>query len=332
MNRRVLVTGGDGQLGRTMADLGRGAGVVGVGRAGLDLTDSDSIAASLDRWRPAVVVNAAAYTDVDAAESDEATADEINHLGAARLARACADRGIDLVQVSTDYVFDGTVPPAAARSGAADPGPADTAGPVDPARAPALEPDDPVGPATAYGRTKLAGERAVLGAHPAATVVRTSWVYSGPDRTTHRLGGSDFVHTMMRLEAERELLQVVDDQWGSPTCARTLAIGLVQLAHGITDGRVDARGRIVHLAGSGRTTWCGLAREVFRGLGADPQRVHACTTEEYPRPAPRPAFSVLSTRSWTDLGLDGPAPWEEDLRAVLSGLRRRPGAPVDHAD
>lgn len=304
--RAVLATGGDGQLGRVLASMGAAPGLRAVGRRGpdgLDLADTDSIVAALDRVRPDLVVNAAAYTDVDGAEADEETADAVNHLGAARLARVCADRGVDLVHVSTDYVFDGSVP-----------------GGGDPASAPGLEPGDPVGPTTAYGRTKLAGERAVLHEHPSATVVRTAWVYTGALRAAHGLGGSDFVATMIRLEAEREEIAVVDDQWGCPTYSRVLADELLQLAYGTLDGVRDARGRTLHLAGGGRTTWCGLARAVFRYLGADPERVRPCTTAEFPRPAPRPAFSVLSSDSWASTGLTPPPEWGDDLVPQLAEL------------
>lgn len=288
---RLLVTGGRGQL---------GSGLSGVAdapsRDEFDLTDSASIAAALDRYTPEVVVNAAAYTDVDRAESDEATARAINSDGVESLAVACRDRGIRLIHISTDYVFSGAVP-----------------GGGDPATAPALEPDDPTAPATAYGRTKLAGERAALAVYPETTIVRTAWLYAGGLRVMLELPGSDFVATMIRLESQRETVNVVDDQWGSPTYVGTLADRLLGLLSLEKAGRIDVRGRTLHLVGAGRATWYDLAREVFTLLGADPDRVRPCTSEEFPRPAPRPTFSVLADTAWRELGLEPPGDWRGDL-------------------
>lgn len=292
---RLLVTGGRGQL---------GVGLSGVadtpGRDELDLTEPASIAAALDRRAPDVVINAAAYTDVDGAESDEAAARAINTDGVESLAVACRDRGIRLIHVSTDYVFSGQVP-----------------GGGDPATAPALEPDDPTAPTTAYGRTKLAGERAALAVYPETTIIRTAWLYTGAWRVMLDQPGSDFVATMIRLESERETLNVVNDQWGSPTYVGTLADQLLGLLSLEKADKVDARGRTLHLAGAGRATWYDLAREVFALLGADPDRVRPCTSEEFPRPAPRPAFSVLADTAWRDLGLGSSHHWRDDLAPGL---------------
>ena len=314
----ILTTGGGGQLGH---HLGREAAgrAIPLGRRELDLADPASIRAALDRHEPQVVINAAAYTDVDGAESDEDGARAVNTDGAGALAASCRDRGIRLVHISTDYVFPGTVP-----------------GGGDPATAPGLEPGDPTGPATAYGRTKLAGEQAVLRAHPEATVIRTAWVYTGPERADQGLAGSDFVATMARLEQERDTVSVVDDQWGSPTHAPTLAAAILDLlalesggaglsgeagqpgGAGQHGGVVDTRGLVLHAAGAGRATWCEVARRTFELLGADPDRVRPCTTADFPRPAPRPAFSVLSGRSWIEAGLAPLPDWEESLRVALS--------------
>lgn len=302
---RLLVTGGRGQLGVGMS------GVADTpGRDELDLTEPASIAAALDRYAPQVVVNAAAYTDVDGAESDEAAARAINTDGVESLAVACRDRGIRLIHVSTDYVFSGEVP-----------------GGGDPATAPALEPDDHTAPTTAYGRTKLAGERAALAVYPETTIIRTAWLYTGAWRVVRDQPGGDFVATMIRLEAQRETLNVVNDQWGSPTYVGTLADRLLGLLSLEKAGRVDARGRTLHLAGAGRATWYDLAREVFSLLGADPDRVRPCTSAEFPRPAPRPAFSVLSDSAWRELGLEPPGDWRGDLAPgileLASGRDRR---------
>lgn len=292
---RLLVTGGRGQLGVAMS---RRADA--PGRDELDLTVPPSIAAALDRYAPEVVINAAAYTDVDGAEADEAGARAINTDGVESLAVACRDRGIRLIHVSTDYVFSGEVPGGGA-----------------PDTAPGLEPGDPTAPTTAYGRTKLAGERAALAVYPATTIVRTAWLYTGAWRVLDGQPGGDFVATMIRLESERETLNVVNDQWGSPTYVGALADSLLTLLSAEKAGKVDARGRTLHVAGGGRATWYDLARQVFTLLGADPDRVQPCTSEEFPRPAPRPTFSVLAGTAWRDLGLGSPPDWRYDLRPGL---------------
>ncbi|WP_370446359.1 dTDP-4-dehydrorhamnose reductase [Dietzia sp. JS16-p6b] len=293
---RILVTGGRGQLGHALSGVAHAPG-----RDELDITDPASIAAALDRHDPEVVVNAAAYTNVDEAETDEAGARAINTDGAESLAAACRDRGIRMVHISTDYVFSGEIP-----------------GGGDPATAPALEPTDPTAPSTAYGRTKVAGERGVLGAHPEATIVRTAWLYTGPDRVRAGLSGSDFVATMVRLEGERDELTVVDDQWGSPTSTQALAGALLQMLAAEKAGRVDTRGLTLHAAGGGRATWCELARAVFSRYGADPDRIRPCSSSEFPRPAPRPAFSVLSDASWRAAGLSPLPDWRADLTAAMA--------------
>src|SRR5699024_12113657 len=163
-----------------------------------------------------------------------------------------------------------------------------------------------------------AGERAALAVYPETTIVRTAWVYTGPVRHGQGLRGSDFVDTMVRLERERDTLSVVDDQWGSPTYTAPLADQLLGLVGGEAWGEFDARGLTLHLAGGGRATWFDLARAVFTWFGADPERVRPCTSEEFARPAPRPAFSVLSDASWRAAGL-GPL---DDWRRVL--VRRTP--------
>jgi dTDP-4-dehydrorhamnose reductase len=289
----LLVPGGSGQLGSDLATLGARLGTVSApGSAELDITDEAAVRSALaelagsarDGGRRPVVVNAAAYTAVDAAETDEAAARLVNAHGPAILASAAAEAGVPLVHVSTDYVFDGT------------------------AQRP-YEPDDPVGPRSVYGSTKLAGERAVLAASDAAWVVRTAWVYGAV--------GNNFVKTMARLESQRETLSVVDDQRGTPTWSADLAVGLLDLAAAIADGRGPAR-RVLHRTGAGETTWFGLARAVFEELGADPERVQPCTTADFPRPAPRPAYSVLSDSAWRDAGLVAAVPWRSALTTFFA--------------
>lgn len=255
-----------------------GGAAVGYGSADLDITDPASIAATITG--ECVVINCAAHTAVDAAETDVENAERLNVLGPRLLAERCAEVGAQLVHVSTDYVFPGD------------------------ARTP-YEPSDPTGPRTVYGRTKLAGERAVLAALPGATVVRTAWVYTGV--------GTDFVATMLRLERERDTVTVVGDQVGSPTYAADLADGLLEAA-----GIVGALPPVVHATGGGSASWFDLARAVFEGVGADPERVRPCTSADFPRPAPRPAYSVLSPLSWAGSGLTPLRPWRDALAAALA--------------
>jgi len=279
-----LVTGATGQLGTDLQVVLAGQDVTALGRDRLDLTDEAQVRSVVRGWlagatgRP-IVVNAAAYTAVDAAEDDEPTALLVNGSAPGWLAEELAGRG-RLVHVSTDYVFDGT------------------------ATAPYRVDDEPA-PRTAYGRTKLAGERAVAAAGGDAVVVRTAWVYAAH--------GRNFVRTMLRLEAERDTVQVVDDQTGSPTWSADLAAGLVQAALSPVRG-------VLHATGTGTTTWCGLAREVFTLAGADPDRVKPTTTDAFPSRAVRPACSVLGSASWTAAGLAPLPDWEQSLRDCLRQL------------
>lgn len=266
-------------LGRALLGALLGRDVTATGRAELDLADPASITAALARHRPDVVLNAAGYTAVDAAETDRAGAVAGNVEGPAALAAACARAGAVLVHVSTDYVFPGD------------------------AQVP-YEPGDATGPRTVYGRTKLAGEVAVLAASPRHHVLRTAWLYGA--------GGSSFVSTMARLERTHPTVDVVDDQRGSPTWTADLAAALVALA------AADLPGGVRHFAGGGDTTWYGLARAVFAELGADPDRVRPCTTDRYPRPAPRPAYSVLGDAGWRADGLPAPLPWRDALHAAFT--------------
>ncbi|WP_027500206.1 dTDP-4-dehydrorhamnose reductase [Rhodococcus sp. UNC363MFTsu5.1] len=280
--RKIFVTGAGGQLGTQLLRRGTAAGldVVGFGSRDLDITDGEAVDRVVEPGT--VVINCAAYTAVDAAESDEQAAERVNVLGPRNLASATARVGARLIHVSTDYVFAG-----------------DADRPY--------ETDAATGPRTAYGRTKLDGERAVLAADPTALVVRTAWVYTGI--------GADFVATMRRLERERDTVDVVDDQIGSPTYAGDLADGLLQLA-----GSPAVPGGVLHATNSGQASWFDLARAVFAGVGADRERVHPCTSAQFVRPAPRPAYSVLSGASWVGAGLTPLRPWQEALTAALAQL------------
>lgn len=280
MSTRWLVTGAGGQLGSDLVAALGGDDVRAVARADLDIVDSMSVARLVDEFAPDVVVNAAAYTAVDAAESDEDAAYRANATGPGVLAAALSGTKTRLIHVSTDYVFAG-----------------DANRPYDV--------DDPTGPKSAYGRTKLAGELAVRELLPDASyVVRTAWVYGAT--------GGNFVKTMTRLEGERDTVSVVDDQRGSPTWSADLAAGLVEL------GRSSAPAGIYHCTNTGDTTWFGLTRAIFEELGADPSRVQPTTTDAFPRPAPRPAYSVLSDAAWRAAGLTPLPPWRAALRAAFA--------------
>ncbi len=290
---RLLVTGAGGQLATDLMLLvpGRPAfgSAVAYGIDQLDITDAAAVRTVLAREADRgdlVVVNAAAWTDVDGAEAKEEAAYAVNATASAHLAAACAEVGAPLVYVSTDYVFAGDRPP----------------------EGPAYTPDDEPDPRTAYGRTKLAGERAVRELLPDRSwVVRTAWVY-GP--------GRNFVATMTRLAGERETLTVVDDQRGSPTWSRDLAAGLLELLE-----KRPAPG-VLHATGGGETTWYGLARATFAELGLDAERVQPTSSAAYASATPRPAYSVLSGAAWAAAGLTPLPHWT----VALANARREPGA------
>ncbi|GAA2543442.1 MULTISPECIES: dTDP-4-dehydrorhamnose reductase [Streptomyces] len=284
-----LITGAGGMLGRDVVDglIRRGERVTGLDRAALDITRAEDVDRALAEHRPALVVNCAAYTAVDDAETDEERATAVNGDGPRLLARACAAHGARLIHVSTDYVFSGD------------------------ARTTPYPEDHPTAPRTAYGRSKLAGERAVLEELPGASaVVRTAWLYG-----TH---GANFVRTMIGLEARRPTVDVVDDQRGQPTWSADVAECIAGLGPRLGDG---AHG-VFHATNSGEATWYDLAREVFRLIGADPDRVRPTTTAAFPRPAPRPAYSALAHGRWQEIGLPAPRDWRAALHEALPGIRK----------
>jgi dTDP-4-dehydrorhamnose reductase len=270
-------------LGRDLVAALADRDVTALTRAQLDICESSAVAAAISGHD--VVVNAAAWTDVDAAEQHEVAATRVNGLGPEVLAKACAAEGARLVQISTDYVFDGA------------------------AREPYPE-DAPVRPGSAYGRSKAAGEAAVRSLLPdAAYVVRTSWLYG-----EH---GPNFVRTMASLELSRETVDVVDDQVGAPTWSMEVARSVRTLVDS------DAPPGVYHATASGQTSWYGLARAVFEELGADPERVHPTTTDQFPRPAPRPAYSVLGHRAWSRAGLNPLGDWRRSLAVAAPSVTGR---------
>jgi dTDP-4-dehydrorhamnose reductase len=279
-----LILGAGGMLGRDLlaalkaqdaAGPVGGEAVVGLTHQDLDITDEAAVRAAIGKHRPRTVVNCAAWTAVDDAEQHEDRALEVNGRGPERIAGACADVGARLVHVSTDYVFGG-----------------DRRGPY--------QEDDQPAPRTAYGRTKRAGEDAVRRLLPRqGFVVRTAWLYGAH--------GPNFVRTMIRLASQRQIVRVVADQHGQPTWTADAAAKIIELA------RSPAPAGVYHATSAGRTTWFGLAREVFRLLGTDPDRVRPVASSEYPRPAPRPRYSVLGHRAWAAAGIEPIGSWQRAL-------------------
>jgi dTDP-4-dehydrorhamnose reductase len=274
---RYLVTGAGGMLGTDLLAVLEGRDATGLTRAQLDVTDPAATRDAVEGFD--VVINASAYTRVDDAEADEATAHAVNAVGAQNLARATAAQGAVLVQLSTDYVFDGT---------ATEPYPEDA----------------PRNPRSAYGRTKAEGERLALEADPEGTrIVRTAWLYG-------QHGGS-FVKTMLRLAAERETVDVVTDQVGQPTWTVDLARQIVRMLD------ADAPAGIYHGTNAGRVSWYEFARAVFELGGYDPQRVKPTDSALFVRPAPRPSYSVLGHQAWLAAGIDPMRGWRDALTAAF---------------
>jgi dTDP-4-dehydrorhamnose reductase len=285
MSGRIVIAGAGGQLGSCLAALatGQGRDVLALTSSQWDITDpaaADRIIENGD-----VVINCAAYTNVDGAESDEARAYAVNAAGPEHIARACARVGARLIHVSTDYVFN---------TESATPQP--------------FEPSDAISPQGVYGHSKRAGEVAVLAALPEASegiVVRTAWLYTGGT-------GKDFVAVMRRLAAGDGPVNVVDDQTGSPTYVADLAVALLQG----TDDRVP--GPILHAANEGAVSRFDLARAIFEECGADTARVLPVSTDQFPRPAPRPIYSALASRESAAAGLTPLRPWRPALVAALA--------------
>lgn len=273
---RYLVAGAGGMLGTDLRDVLVGREVNALTRGDLDITDPAAVRDAVRGHD--VAINAAAYTAVDAAEADEAAAFAVNATGAANLASAAAEAGASLVQVSTDYVFGGS---------ATTPYPEDA-------------PREPLG---AYGRTKAAGEEAVL-EHSEVYLVRTAWLYGA--------AGPNFPKTMLRLAGERETLTVIDDQIGQPTWSHDLAEAIVRLLDSA------APFGIYHGTNSGATSWFGFARAVFEEAGLDPARVTPTDSSGFVRPAPRPSYSVLGHDAWGRAGLSAPRPWRDALAAAVA--------------
>jgi dTDP-4-dehydrorhamnose reductase len=285
VTNRIVISGAGGQVGSllTAEATRQGRDVLALTSSQWDIADPQ-LAGQIVQTGD-VVVNCAAYTNVDGAETDQATAHAVNAAGPEHIAQACARVGARLVHISTDYVFDGEFGDAAPRP---------------------YELDDETRPLSVYGQTKLAGEQAVLAALPKAVVVRTAWLYTGGD-------GKDFVATMRKLAAGDRVIEMVDDQIGSPTYAGDLVTALFE----VIDGRVQAPAGIVHAANAGEVTRFEQARAVFEGVGADPERVRPVSSDHNPRPAARPPYSALSSRGSAQAGLTPLRPWHDALLAAL---------------
>ena len=293
---RLLIAGWQGQIARGLVDAAPACADVkacAVGRAALDICEARSIERALSQIEPSIVINSAAYTAVDKAETDEERAFALNRDGARLLAEAAARRGIPIIHISTDYVFDGRK------------------------AAPYVE-DDPPAPVTVFGRSKLEGETSVRAANPKHVILRTAWVYSP--------SGRNFVKTMLEQAGVRDRVRVVDDQRGSPTYAPHLVAAILDVARQLS-GRKSAEGPwgVYHAAGTGTTTWRGFAEEVFRHsapLGGPSAEVEPIASADYPTPAARPANSQLdSAKLERTFGLRLPA-WQQGVAECVERLVR----------
>lgn len=286
----ILLTGGSGQVGTEVVRLApAGLNIVAPGRAELDMADPDSIARMVASRPWAAVINSAAYTAVDKAESDIVAAWKVNALGPAALAQATAAAGIPLVHVSTDYVFDGS------KDGF-------------------YREDDPIAPLGVYGASKQAGEQAVRTGNPRHVILRTAWVVS-----PH---GANFVKTMLRLAQTRPELGVVGDQRGCPTSATDIAEALLTITQRLI-AAPDAPTGVYHFVNQGEATWCEFARAIFAlaaERGHPAPKVNVITTADYPTPARRPANSRLDVAKLVQDYAITPRPWKAALEEIVATL------------
>jgi dTDP-4-dehydrorhamnose reductase len=293
---RLLIAGWQGQIARGLVEAAPGCPDVkacAVGRAALDICEARSIERALSQIQPSIVINSAAYTAVDKAETDAERAFALNRDGAKMLAEAAARRGIPIIHISSDYVYDGRK------------------------REPYIE-DDPPHPMTVYGRSKLEGEAAVREANPRHVVLRTSWVFSPT--------GRNFVKTMLTQAVDQSRVRVVEDQRGSPTYAPHLVAAILELARQLSaDKDADGPWGVYHAAGTGTTTWLGLAEEVFRrsaAIGGPTAAVDPIGSADYPTPAERPANSQLDcSKLEQTFGLRLPA-WQDGVAECVERLVR----------
>jgi dTDP-4-dehydrorhamnose reductase len=290
MKAEILVLGRSGQVTRALMLAAAGQDAVALGRGQLDLADIAAIGPAIRAACPAIVINAAAFTAVDAAEKDVDAAFQLNRDAPGEIARACAALDVPLIHISTDFVFDGEK------------------------GAPYAE-GDPVNPLNVYGRSKAAGEAAVAAAGGRFAIVRTSWLYAAE--------GSNFVRTMLRLARERGAVRVVADQLGRPTWAADVADALLLIGRRLCARDASAEG-VFHFCSSGDATWADLAEAAIEGAarrGAAPASVERITTADYPTPARRPRDSRLDCARFTALSGSAPPPWRVSLERCLDEMR-----------
>ena len=274
---KILITGAYGMLGSDLREVLKNHELIVTGSKDLDITDEGDVIDFIDENSPDIVINAAAYTAVDDCETNYDEAYAVNAIGPKNLAVACKKQDIPLVHISTDYVFDGSK------------------------RTPLLE-NDPLGPQSAYGKTKLEGEKFIQEYADKYFILRTAWLYG--------LHGNNFVQTMLSLAENHDEITVVDDQIGSPTYSLDLAVSIANLLNSDKYG-------IYHLTNEGECSWYEFSKRIFELSDVD-VKVLPVTTEEFPRPAPRPHYSVLSNQKWIKAGFPPMRKYEEALSDYLS--------------
>lgn len=301
-DRPIAVLGASGQLARSLAETATLAKlpIVLLGRQHLDLSAEPALDTRLAEINPKATINAAAYTAVDAAETDEEAAFALNAVAPGMAASAAVRLGIPFFHISTDYVFDGRK------------------------QSPYVE-SDPVSPINAYGRSKLAGEQAVMAANPAAIILRTAWVFSP--------FGSNFVKSMLRVASERTELTVVDDQLGCPTPALDLAEAILRIIEPSSHASHPAFSGVFHATGAGETTWAGFAEEIMQisgELGGPTAEIIPITTKDYPTPARRPMNSRLDCEALYEASGIRLPHWRAGLRTCISRLLSASGSQAGH--
>ena len=277
---KILITGAYGMLGSDLREVLKDNELIITGSKDLDITKENNVLQFIEDKKPEIVINAAAYTNVDNCETDYDNAYLVNAIGPKNLAVACNKLNIPLIHVSTDYVFDGS-------------------------KTTPLSEEDKLGPKTAYGKTKLEGEKFVQENTKKYFILRTAWLFG--------LNGKNFVKTMINLSKKNNLLKVVNDQKGCPTYCYDLAMAIKQLLNSDKYG-------IYHLTNKGELSWYDFAKKIFE-LSNITINVKPVTTEEFPRPAPRPHYSVLSNQKWINAGFSPMRNYEDALKDYLSLLK-----------
>jgi dTDP-4-dehydrorhamnose reductase len=280
---KILITGANGLLGHELSSILKGHTLILFSHSQLDISDPESVNKQIDSSSPDIIINSAAYTQVDACETNYDLAFKSNAIGPKNLAIKCKQLGIPLIHISTDYVFEGN----------------------EKKNSPLVE-NDKLGPKTVYGKTKLEGEKMVQENCEKYFILRTAWLYGE---------GKNFVKTMLSLSKKNNELKVVNDQIGSPTYAKDLAKAIKE----IIEKKSDKYG-IYHVTNKGEVSWYEFAKKIFEIKNIE-IKVNPCTSEEFPRPAPRPHYSVLSNQKWIDAGFTPMRDYEEALKEYLDSLK-----------